>query len=229
MKSGRIFEIDLFRVIAIILMITFHLVYDLNEFANIGINYSASPWHFIGAAAALTFIFVAGVSSGFSRNSFKRGIKVFGFGIIISIITYFLNPIEYIRFGILHFLGVAMIIFPLLNKLKKWQLLTLGVVSIVIGNLVANFTVHTHLLIPLGFMYSNFTTMDYYPIFPYIAVFIFGVFIFKSYYYKGKSLLKTNYNCRIIKFISKNSLNIYMIHQPILIAVIFTGKFLKIL
>jgi uncharacterized membrane protein len=229
LKYGRIFEIDLFRVVAISLMITFHLVYDLTEFTNVEISFSSPLWSFIGEAAAVTFIFVAGISSGFSRNSIKRGIKVFCFGLIITIATYFFDNIEYIRFGILHFLGVAMIIFPLLNKLKKWQLLTLGVISFIIGNMVANITVHTHLLIPLGFMYSNFVTMDYYPLFPYIAVFIFGVFIFKSYYYKGISLLNTNYNSKIIKCISKNSLKIYLIHQPILLAIIFICKFLKLL
>lgn len=227
LKNNRIFEIDLLRVVAICLMIVFHFVYDLNEFAGVAINYEAPLWHFIGKISAITFIFVAGISAGFSRNSFKRGFKVLGFGMILTIVTYFFDATEFIRFGILHFLGVAMISFPLLNKLRKWQLSILALVSIYIGSLAAKTTVVTHLLLPFGFMYNNFATMDYYPIFPYISVFLFGIIIYKIYYFKGKGLIKIHNNYTVLKYISKNSLFIYLVHQPILLGIILIIKYVK--
>jgi len=66
-------EIDLLRTVAMILMVVFHLVYDLNEFAGLDVNYWSGFWYWVGRAAAWTFIFLSGISSGFSRNTIKRG------------------------------------------------------------------------------------------------------------------------------------------------------------
>lgn len=226
MKNNRIFEIDFLRVIAICLMIIFHLVYDLNEFAGIQINYEAPLWYYIGKASAITFIFVAGISSGFSRKPYIRGFKVLAFGMIITIITYFFDKSQYIRFGILHFLGVSMILFSVLNRFKKWQLIILSIICLAMGTISANSIVSTFLLIPFGFMYSGFNSMDYYPIFPYLSVFILGILAFKIYYYKGKSLFNLNYSTKFIKFVSSNSLIIYLIHQPVFLLIIYIINYL---
>lgn len=225
MKNNRIFEIDLFRVIAICLMIIFHFVYDLNEFAKVDIDYNGTLWHYIGEISALIFIFVSGVSSGLSRNCVKRGTKVFGFGMLLTIVTYFFDRTEYIRFGILHFLGIAMILSPLLNRLKKWQMISIGIISLLFGSFAANTIVSTFLLLPFGLVYNNFSSMDYYPLFPYLSVYILGILIFRIFYYKGDSIFKTNYNSKVIQYISKNSLIIYLIHQPILLSMIYIFKF----
>jgi len=58
MENRRIFEIDLLRTVAIILMIIFHIIYDLNEFAGIDINYKSGFWYWEGRVAALIFIFI---------------------------------------------------------------------------------------------------------------------------------------------------------------------------
>ena len=39
MGNRRIWELDFFRAIAIILMVIFHIVYDLNEFVGLDIDY----------------------------------------------------------------------------------------------------------------------------------------------------------------------------------------------
>src|SRR5690554_5523073 len=95
--ENRVWEIDLLRTVAIILLVVFHLVYDLNEFAGLDVNYWSGFWYWVGRAAAWTFIFLSGISSGFSRNTIKRGIRVFGFGIVITMATYFFLGEQYIR------------------------------------------------------------------------------------------------------------------------------------
>lgn len=227
MENKRIFEIDLLRVMAIGLMVVYHLVYDLSTYGNVGVNYEAPFWFWVGKLSALSFILVAGISSGMSRNSVRRGLKVFGFGMVLTVVTYFFDSHEYIRFGILHFLGVSMMLFPILNMLKKWQLAILGIIAFVLGQLAMQATVGTFLLLPFGLMYNGFSTMDYYPIFPYIADFILGILIFKLYYYKRKSFLKGQYNSKVINFISKNSLKIYLIHQPIILVIIYMINYLR--
>ena len=226
MGSRRIWEVDLLRAIAIILMATFHTVFDLNEFVGIDIDYLSGFWYWEGKVSALTFIFLAGLSSGFSKNPAKRGLKVLEFAMIITLATYLFYREQYIRFGILHFLGTSMILFPLLKKMNN-ILLFISAIVIALGAIPINNTlVDTGLLIPFGIMYRGFTTLDYYPLSPYLSMFILGILAYKIYYYKKQSLFKFSYENDYISMISKNSLAIYLIHQPIIIAVIYLTKFL---
>jgi uncharacterized membrane protein len=224
MVKNRIIEIDLLRVAAIILMVVFHFVYDLNEFAGVDIDYDSTFWFSIGKAAALLFIFVSGISSCLGRNSIKRGIKVLGFGLLISIVTYFFDPREYIRFGILHFLGISILLSYFLKKLNKPCLFILSIASVLLGLWANSVSVATFLLLPFGFMYIGFATFDYYPLFPYLSVFIFGILAYKVFYQKGQSLMKREYRLNKVNFISKHSLLIYLVHQPIIIGVIIVCK-----
>ncbi len=220
-RKKRIWEIDLMRFMAIALMVTFHLIYDLNEFAGVNVEYEYGFWSFVGAASAVMFMFVSGISSGFSRNTFKRGMKVLGFGMVITIITYFFDSSQYIRFGILHFLGISMMLFPFLKKMNGWVLLITAVLSFIAGKYIETVTVNTFLLLPLGFMYGGFASMDYYPMFPYISYFILGVLCYKLFYYKGSSLFKYSFSPKIVRLVGSHSLLIYLLHQPIFIGIIY--------
>ncbi|WP_342366617.1 heparan-alpha-glucosaminide N-acetyltransferase [Clostridium aminobutyricum] len=227
MGSRRIWEIDFLRAIAVILMVTFHVIFDLKEFAGIDINYQSGFWYWIGKISALMFLFVAGISSGFSKNNVKRGIKILLFAVTITFVTYIFFREQYIRFGILHLLGVSMILFPLLKRMNNVLLLISAAVIAFTAVLTKGTLADTSLLLPFGISYKGFVSLDYYPISPYLSVFIIGVLAYKMYYYKRESLFKFNYKNEYISAISKNSLGIYLIHQPILVGGIFLFNFLS--
>jgi uncharacterized membrane protein len=220
----RIWEIDFLRALAIFLMVVFHFVYDLNEFVGVNVDYLNGFWYWEGKVSAILFMIVAGISSGISKNTVKRGFKVLGFGMIISIATYVVFKEEYVRFGILHFLGVSMIIFPLIHKVNNWVLaviaLLIGFASIPVNEMIVN----TSLLVPFGFMYRGFVSVDYYPLIPYLSAFIVGVLAYKIYYYRRESLFDFTFENRVISVLSRNSLAIYVLHQPILLVIIFAIK-----
>jgi uncharacterized membrane protein len=226
-EKNRIWEIDLLRFLAIVLMVTFHLVYDLNEFVHVNVEYEFGFWYYVGAISAILFIFISGISSGFSRNTFKRGLKVFGFGMVITIVTYFFDSSQYIRFGILHFLGVSMMLFPLLKKINNGVLLILGAFLFVVGKFIENLTLNTVLLLPFGFMYGGFASMDYYPLFPYISYFILGILCYKLFYYKKRSLFEFNFNVSLVQAVGKHSLIIYLLHQPLMLGIIYLLQSIK--
>lgn len=226
MQNRRIFEVDLLRTVAITLMIIFHIVYDLNEFTGININYKSGFWYWEGRIAALIFIFISGISSGFSRDSFKRGVKVLGLGMGITIVTYIVIKEQYIRFGILHLLGTSMILFPLLKRINNYILLVISGSIVLISTMFNDILVNTSLLLPLGIMYGGFNTADYYPIIPYLSAFIMGVIVYKAFYSNNQSTFKINYENEFVTNISKNSLSIYLIHQPIIVGTILLLRFL---
>lgn len=227
MKGSRIWEIDLLRVVAITLMVIFHTVYDLNEFVGMNIDYESIPWFLVGKVSALMFIFVSGISSVLSKNSFKRGTQVFLMGMVITITTFIIMRDEYIRFGILHFLGVSMILSIPLRKLNNISLILLSITSIFLGLWLDHITINTFFLLPFGIMYPGFVTMDYYPIFPYIGIFIMGMaFGNKFYLDRRESLFGRKINLGFLNWISSHSLFIYLVHQPVILGIIFGIKFL---
>ncbi|WP_350342898.1 heparan-alpha-glucosaminide N-acetyltransferase [Proteinivorax tanatarense] len=216
----RIWELDFLRVLAIGLMITFHIVYDLNAFTEVNINLDGL-WYWVGKVSALTFIVVSGISSGLGKNSIKRGISVFGYGMIITVVTYVLMPDNFVVFGILHLLGIGMILSPVFHKINKWALLILSLVLISLNLLVENILIDTPYFLAVGIRSYGFKSIDYYPLIPYLGVFMFGVFIYQIFYFKRKSAFKYSLNNKYITWISQNSLKIYLLHQPIILTFIY--------
>lgn len=227
MQRNRVWEIDFLRFLAILFMVTFHLIYDLREFGNVNVQYEYGFWRVVGATSAILFMIVSGISSGFSKANYKRGLKVLAFGMLVTIATYFFDSSSYVRFGILHFLGVSMLLFEPLKKLNNWVLGILGIGFYILGKYIEGITINTFFLIPFGICYRGFQSIDYYPLFPYIAFYILGILIYKMYYYKRKSLFKFQLNIGVYEFVSRHSLSIYIIHQPILIGMVYLYRFIK--
>ncbi len=220
MVKGRIPEIDALRVVAMLLMIVFHIIYDLNVFGGVDVSYTTGFWMWVGKIAGLLFIFVSGISSGLSSKPVQRGVKVFGIGMIITVVTYFFLGDIYIRFGILHLLGTGMILSPLVRRLHSAVIVAGAGIIVFISNQISGIIVNTVVLLPLGLKYQGFRSADYYPLIPYLAVFMLGIVAYKLYYYQGKSLFRGNRENEFITKVSKSSLVIYLLHQPIIIAAI---------
>jgi uncharacterized membrane protein len=215
-------EIDVLRAVAIVLMVLFHLVYDLKEFAGVSIVYQSPLWFFIGKYSALLFIFISGLSSGFSRSPVRRGLRVLFYGMGITVVTYLFMKDEYVRFGILHFLGVTMILSPLLVRLSSWTLWGFAGSSAVLGFWFKEQVLKTSLLLPFGLMYDGFGSMDYYPLFPYLAVTLLGILAYRHFYaQRTGTLFALRKNSELIRWLSRNSLGIYLFHQPLLLLMIF--------
>jgi len=221
-SKHRYAEIDVLRATAIVLMVLFHLVYDLREFGGININYQDPVWFLIGKASALLFMFISGLASGFSRSPVKRGIKVLFYGMGITVVTYLAMKDMYVRFGILHFLGVTMILSPLFYALSSRMLWALVGVSAVLGFWFKGLLLETSLFLPFGLMYKEFGSIDYYPLFPYISVTFLGVLAYRYLYAQRTTpLFAFRQTFRPIQWLSRNSLMIYLVHQPILLLIIF--------
>ena len=227
MADKRIWEIDFLRAFSIITMTVFHTAYDINAFTGMKINVDSGFWYWLGRSSALTFILLSGVSSGFSRNPVKRGIKVFSLGMIITAITYAAMGQEYIRFGILHFLGICMIIHPALIKLPDYLLLILVYCSFTAGFVFEKINSSISLLMPFGIVSTGFGTIDYYPVFPYISFFIIGILYYKIFYIKHKSIFNFEIKSRYIEKLSRYSIYIYLLNQPVILLIINLVKLLK--
>ena len=193
---NRFWEIDLLRTFAIIMMITFHTLYLLNYF---DIQYTGVPgvryefWWWFPKVTGGTFIFLAGLSLTITYSRGKkisgfmlRGLKIFGWGMGITLITWLISRTGYVRFGILHFFGIAFILAPFFTRFRFTNLIV-GIALMAIGIYLQEQRVFVDFpwLLWLGLMPSGFWTMDYWPLLPWFGLFLVGMFCGKMLYPQG--------------------------------------------
>ncbi|MCL1789156.1 MAG: DUF1624 domain-containing protein [Oscillospiraceae bacterium] len=106
--------LDEIRGFAIICMVVYHIAFTLQEFYEINVPIFFDGWFYlIWAVFAGSFIFISGIVCRYSRNNIKRGAQCFLLGMMLTFITAIAAPSVAILFGILHFLGICMILFGL--------------------------------------------------------------------------------------------------------------------
>ena len=230
----RIWELDALRGILMIAVIFFHLIYDLVFL--FGVMELASPlvqklYRWGNNWGGAPFLFLSGLSATIGSHPARRGLWVLGGGMIISLVTTAMYLLGFtdkgiiIYFGVLHCIGCCMILWPLLRKSPAPLLLGLGLVLIVLGLYIRRYVrVDFPWLLALGFLPRGFVSSDYFPLLPNFGYFLVGTFLGKAFY-KDKVSLLPNINeknpiIRFFSFFGKNSLLIYLLHQPILTALV---------
>lgn len=237
----RFWEVDSLRGLAVISMIVYHFLFDLTFFGVYNLDiYAWGPWLFARLTAS-TFIFLMGLSLTLSssreelsgnylhrdlfKKYFMRGIKIFSLGLLITLTTWIFIPQEFIIFGILHFIGISIVLaYPFIKR--RYINLILGIVIILTGIYLETLNFGFSWLMWLGFVPSTLQTVDYFPILPWFGVVLLGIFfgrlLYKNYQRQFKLPdLSSNLLVRIFSFLGRNSLIIYLIHQPILIVILY--------
>lgn len=225
-KKERVWEIDFFRGLLILYMIFMHLMYDLHYFYNINVNYEGGILNISRILFAPFFIIVSGISTSFSRNSFKRGFIVFLVAMGLTLATYIIDREMFIVFGILHFLGIWMMISPILKKLSTFWLMSLSGIFFVVSLIMPNIRVAHNYLFMLGVHNSSFTSLDYYPLLEYAWAFLLGIGLSRILYKEKKSIFSFTVKSRFVNFVGRNSLYIYVVHQPLILLLL--GLIMKI-
>lgn len=218
---SRIWEIDFFRGVAILMMVTFHLVFDLNAYWGYDLNYTGGFWYYEGKLSAILFMAIAGVSSALRVFHFRRGLVVFAWGMLITLVTYVYSPEAYIRFGILHMLGSCMMLFPLVKNRNPVWLLALGTVAIISGQWTAQLISPSSLLLLFGVTPAGFVSLDYYPLLPWSGLFLYGSALGKVIYKERRSRFQQPAWLQSLTALGSHSLTVYLIHQPMLLAALF--------
>ena len=225
----RIWEIDSLRGVAIILMVFFHLLVDLKDYFGVNVVYYQPPWYYVGKVSAILFMLVSGISCALSKNNLRRGIKILCFGMVVTVATFFFVRELYIRFGILHFLGSAIILYSLFerlipsDKVKKIVLWFASPLFLVLGYFFDKMYTTLPFLFPIGLRTASFATYDYYPLLPWNGVFLAGVIagqIIRRYPH-NLSQKSPGIIGKFLGWLGKKSLFIYILHQPILLVALF--------
>lgn len=222
----RIWELDAFRGLCVLGMVVVHLVYDLVYQYRI-VQWQYPAWFsFIQNWGGILFILLSGICVTLGRHHIKRGLAVLGCGLVVTLATVLMWLFGFdesilIYFGVLHCLGVCMLLWCVFQKLPDWALIVPGVAMVAVGLYLNHVTlVDFPYLLALGFTFPDLNTSDYFPLLPNLGYFLVGAFIGRRLYAKKESLLpQINDRDPIIRFLcfcGRRSLFIYMGHQPIL-------------
>ena len=226
-KNNRIWELDAFRGICILGMLLVHLLYDLCYMYRLVPLQESKLFYFVSQWGGVLFLLISGICVTLGSHSVKRGLVVFSAGLLVSLVTWGLYRLELfdesilIPFGVLHCLGICMLLWPLFKKLPTWLLPVLGLAVTAIGLYISeDFYVPTKNLIWLGFVYRGFQSSDYFPLLPNLGFFLLGCFLGKTLYKSRQSLLpRVNpdiFPIRFFRLCGRWSLPIYLIHQPLI-------------
>lgn len=238
-QPSRFWELDLIRGLAVITMVFYHFLYDLNYFSVYPLDVRSGIWLYFAEATATTFIVLVGVSLTLSASRsrirgdsgklfarlFKRGVKIFSLGLGITMVTYLLIGRGFIIFGVLHLIGVSIVLaYPFL-RLRTFNLFA-GSAIVLMGIYLQGLTFNFPWLLWLGFVPYDFYTLDYFPVLPWFGLVLIGMYLGNRFYKDGRRGFKLPdlsgfFIVNWLSALGRNSLVVYLVHQPVLVAALF--------
>lgn len=224
-EKQRIWEIDALRGLLILCVIIAHSLFFGSEVLRL---FDVPPLiSFVIAYGGALFVLLSGLSSTLGTHSVQRGLVVFTGGMILtlgSVIAVYwkiLEPDMIIRYGVLHMLGTAMLLTPVLRRLPTWELAIFGVLLVILGYILEASPIYSdsHLLFPLGITYLGFSSGDYFPLAPHLGWYCLGIVLGRILYKEKKTRLPqvNTYTVpiRFFSFCGRNSLYIFILHLPV--------------
>lgn len=219
----RLGFLDALRGIAVILMIIFHFFYDMNNLWLIFWNFKSGFWFALPRFIAGLFLFCVGLSlhyghaGQFRKESFiQRSIKLFVSALLISVATFFAFPNAWIYFGTLHCIFLGSIFGVGFVYHRKAALLLM--VLIIFAQYVLGYGIEWVSSL------TNKFSMDFIPIYPWFWVVLAGILAAP---YLEKSKLRNMKSPKFLTYLSRHSLKIYLLHQPVIYGSLLLYKNLK--
>ena len=244
--TSRIWELDFIRGFCIVLMILDHTLYDLGfifrhqwfggqegegilyQLCDFAANvFFPSPFRDIAWwIAVFLFVFICGISCSFSHSNLRRGLRLAGVALILTLVTYGIDWFlgqenEFtIRFGVLHMLASSILLYCLLRKTGPLFMLLLSFFSIAIGVYFLYIPLESSISYSaiLAHSTADFHSADYFPLLPWFGFFLAGAALGPLLYKERRSFFSRHGTAswkRPILFIGRHSLVFYVLHQPV--------------
>lgn len=236
-KRERYHLLDGIRGVVLLSMIAYHFSW------NMVYMYGAkwSWYHGTGAyiwqqSICWTFIILSGFCWSMGKQPVKRGLMVFGGGLLVTAVTLAVMPYNRVVFGVLTCIGSAMLLMIPLDRILRKIPPELGMLLsmalfVMTRNINSGFLgfegwklaalprgwYRNLLTAYLGMPAADFYSTDYFSLIPWCFLFITGYFLYgickKRNFFQWKFLQK---KIPLFDFLGKHSLLVYLLHQPVL-------------
>ena len=231
--ADRFERLDALRGAAIVWMAGFHFCFDLNQAGFLSQNFYDDPlWTTQRSAIVCLFVFCVGLSQavaldqGQGRARFwKRWAQVAGCALAVSAGSWFMFPHSYISFGVLHGIAAMLLVLRLAAPLQRW-LWHLGVLALLLPLWVAHPIFDSRATNWIGLVTYKPITEDYVPLLPWLSVALWGLAAGQWALRRRRGWLGDALPARLrvagrpLAWLGRRSLLFYMVHQPVLIALV---------
>jgi uncharacterized membrane protein len=232
-KHPRLPVIDMARGLAIVAMVIYHLSWDLSFYRFIPVDVGFDPgWVAFARTILFAFMFLVGVGlvlghgDGVGWTSFwRRWFMVAGGAALITLGTWFAFPDSFVYFGVLHAIALfSLVALPFLFT----PLWFTGLVAAVVIGLHFGFAdplYNEKVFSWIGFWVVPPPTNDLVPLFPWFGVVLLGVLAMRlmrgtAVETRLAAIQPRHGLARLLSWMGRWSLVIYLVHQPLLLAVI---------
>lgn len=228
----RIWEIDFLRGVSIILMVGYHLLYDLGEYRGLEkvlvftTDLGRPGWIVAQAFFATVFVVLSGVSGTLTRSNVRRGLRLLAVSFLVTAVTFVFDRSSAVWFGILQCLAVSMLLYgAAFEKAGAAVCAAAGALVLGLGAFMPAvkkaLAVTFDWLLPLGLHSPTFASFDYFPLIPWFGVFLLGAALGKTVYASRRSLLPWRPPVTFVNFAGRHSLLIYLVHQPVFMGILY--------
>ncbi len=224
LKTSRHNGVDLLRAIAIILMLFFHFLYDLNFLNLVDFDIAGGQyWAIFRSVIVSFFLITMGASLTLAypdkiiwKNFINRQFALAISALVISLITFVVIKENWVFFGIIHFIFVASILSIAFRHSPKTSLLIfVAIISVYYFELL-------HRRWPFNFIDALLPhkTNDFVALFPWLALPFLGISLANQVFFKSEQAKSIKLPA-FLTLISKHSLLIYLLHQPIFFILLY--------
>ncbi len=242
--AGRLWEVDAARTAAIAMMVVYHVGYDVNLFGpGVDIDPFSGGWRALQIACGSSFLFVVGVSLAISnargrargltgwplyRHHLRRAAEVGAAALLVTLVTWIALGDDYVRFGILHCIALAMVIGPLLLPLGPINLVL--AFAALVGGMALLRGPESDIpgLLVFGVPLEGGAGVNWYPLLPWLAPVLVGLVVGQALYPGGVRgpwgrRLPTPPWARTVGAPGRHALPIYLVHQPVLMPLVLAA------
>lgn len=238
-RIPRINLLDAARGIALIAMTIFHFGFDLELFGFQEPGFISQPhWKYFARSIASSFLFLTGFSLFLAHSTEinwagwkPRMLKIVAAAMIITVATYFATPEQYIFFGILHSIAFASLAGLVFLRMPALLIAACAVAIFIVGRGFETPLLNHWIFWWTGLSSVAILSSDYVPVFPWFSAPLLGIAAAKMVINRGLIEQLSAYELasapmRLMRFLGRNSLVYYLLHQPVMIGLILSWKFI---
>lgn len=227
---------DALRGAALAAMILFHFTWDLDYFGLAPEGATASSlFKGLGDAIAAIFVLVVGISLALSARSgpnvrafARRFLKIVVAAALITAVTWYVFPDEFIFFGILHCIALSSLAAAALLRAPLAIVLAIAAIALALPIFVARPFFDAPIWWWLGLGTHQPLSNDWRPFLPWVGVVLIGmagarVALARGVPSKVADWRPSGFAGRALVLGGRRSLFVYLVHQPLLLGALFVA------